>query len=95
MMTGPDDIPNRDILDALIGFQAAVAEKFDAVDARADGMRRDMNRRFDRVDRRFDEVDKRFFEVDKRFDEIDKRFDGLEARVKEIEPRRVRPQESD
>jgi hypothetical protein len=81
MMTGPNDIPNRDILDALIGFQAAVAEKFDAVDARADAMQRDMNRRFDLVDRRFDE--------------IDKRFDRLEARVKAIEPKRKRPRDRD
>ncbi len=81
MMTGSDDLSNRDILDALIGFQTAVAEKFDLVDARFERFERDINRRFDLVDNRFDELGERFDRLEMRVDSIDKRVGSIEGHL--------------
>jgi hypothetical protein len=49
--------------------------------AQLDGLRNEMNARFDAVDQRFDAVDHRFDGAERRFAAVDQRFDRLEAQV--------------
>jgi hypothetical protein len=42
-----------------------------------DGLRREMEGRFDAVNERFGSVNQRFDSIDKRFDSIDRRFDDM------------------
>ena len=78
-----------DLMAAVLALQDATAAGLSAlesrltvkVDSKIEGLRHEMNRRFDKVDLRFDEVDRRFAKVDLRFDEVDRRFDRLEGRV--------------
>jgi archaellum component FlaC len=56
-------------------------ERFDAVDARFDGM----DARFDGVDRRFDGMDARFDGMERRFDGTDARFDGMDRRMDDFD----------
>ncbi|MBE7549140.1 MAG: hypothetical protein HS127_19070 [Planctomycetia bacterium] len=46
-----------------------------------EGLRSEMNTRFESVDTKFDAVDKRFDAVDKRFESVDKRFDDLRSEM--------------
>jgi hypothetical protein len=87
MMTGPDDVPNRIILEKLDmltevtqGILVHIDRTQSKNEARFDRLERDMDRRFDLVDKRFDEVEKRFDEVDKRFGEVNVRLDRLQAK---------------
>ena len=54
------------------------------VDKRFDGIKSNMDKRFEQVDKRFEQVDKRFEQVDKRFDQVDKRFDQVDKRFEQI-----------
>jgi len=47
------------------------------VDKRFDGIKTDMDKRFEQVDKRFEQVDKRFEQVDKRFEQIIASIDRL------------------
>ncbi len=104
-----NDYTNADLMAAILDVRDAAAHnhanldrfevKLDAkIDSRIDGLRHDMNRRFDRIDQRFDDVyarfedvDARFDRMDARFDRMDERFDRLEDRVAAIEPHGHRP----
>ncbi len=98
MMTGPDDVPNRIILEKLDmltevtqGILVHIDRTQSKNEARFDRLERDMDRRFDLVDKRFDEVEKRFDEVEKRFDEVDKRFGEVNVRLDRLQAKRRRP----
>ncbi|MBZ0190673.1 MAG: hypothetical protein K8F34_03140 [Candidatus Kuenenia stuttgartiensis] len=49
-----------------------------------EGLRSEMNTRFESVDTKFDAVDKRFDAVDKRFESVDKRFDAVDKRFDDL-----------
>jgi septal ring factor EnvC (AmiA/AmiB activator) len=66
-------------------FGSTMNAKFDAVDARFDGLTMVMAQGFKQVDRRFEQVDRRFEQVDKRFEQVDKRFERLETRVDNLD----------
>ncbi len=69
------ELPER-----LAAFAARVDQRFEAVDARFDGI----DQRFEAVDARFDGIDHRFEAVDARFDGIDHRFDRMDTRLQAI-----------
>lgn len=47
-------------------------------------VRREMDKRFDKVDARFDKVDKRFDKVDERFEKVDERFERVDERFERV-----------
>ena len=68
----------QDQIDALNG---GLKDFRSDVDKRFDGIKSDMDKRFEQVDKRFEQVDKRFEQVDKRFDQVDKRFEQIIASI--------------
>ena len=64
-------------------FAARVDQRFEAVDARFDGI----DQRFEAVDARFEAVDARFDGLDQRLDRMDARFDGLDQRLDRMDVR--------
>ena len=71
-----------------VGKQGARLERLeDRMDAGFRDIRREMDRRFDKVDERFDKVDARFDKIDERFDKIDARFEKVDARFEAINGR--------
>ncbi len=56
-------------------------------DEKLDGLKQEMELRFDHVDQRFEHVDQRFKEVDRRFDELDKRLDKIDKRFEAFDMR--------
>jgi hypothetical protein len=72
-----DDYSGAALMAAILDLRDATANGFAQADQKADRLREDMNRRFDRVD--------------ERFDRMDERFDRLEDRVAGIEPHGQRP----
>jgi hypothetical protein len=79
-----DDYTKGDLMAAILNLRDAMMFGFERHDKYFDVLRRDINRRFDRVDDRFDRMDERF-------DRMDERFDRLEDRVAAIEPHGQRP----
>lgn len=60
---------------------------FDRVDAKIDGLRAEMNAKFDRVDTQFERVDTQFEMVDVKFERVNDRFDHLDRDVQAISKR--------
>ncbi len=50
-------------------------------DEKLDGLKQEMDLRFDYVDRQFEQVDKRFDKIEARLDTIDARFVRLDERL--------------
>ncbi|WP_117208696.1 hypothetical protein [Allorhizocola rhizosphaerae] len=57
-----------------------IADIGSRLDKKIDGLRDEMNTRFEQVDQRFEQVDQRFQAVDKRFEHIDQRFEAVDKR---------------
>lgn len=56
-------------------------------DDKLDGLKREMDLRFDHVDSQFAQVDRRFAQVDKRFEQVDRRFDQVDGRFDALQDR--------
>ena len=66
------------IMEAMLTFHQATAEKFDRIDARFEGI----DARFQRL---IEDMNRRFDRVDDRFDRMDARFDAFEGRTVQLE----------
>jgi hypothetical protein len=78
--------PENGILDAILNLHAFTERGLGMLDAKIDGIERDLGAKIDGLgdSLRF-EMNKRFDRVDQRFDRVDERFDRLEARVARLE----------
>jgi hypothetical protein len=87
-----NDYTSADLMAAILEVRDATAHGYarldEKIDAKVDGLRHEMNRRFDRL---LDDMDGRFARVNERFDRMDERFDRLEGRVATIAPHGPRP----
>jgi len=57
------------------------------VEKEVEGLRREINARFEAIDSKFDALDRRFEAIDRRFEAIDSKFDGVNARLEGIDKR--------
>lgn len=70
-------ITDREIIERLTQLEYGQKN----LEKQLEGLRSEMNTRFESVDTKFDAVDKRFDAVDKRFESVDKRFDDLRSEM--------------
>ena len=61
-------------------FGATMNAKFEAVDARFDGLAMAMTQGFEQVDKRFEQVDKRFERLESRVDDLDRDMQAIARR---------------
>ncbi len=78
-----NEYSSGDIMAAVLALQDATATGLSfletrlsaKIDSKVDGLRHEMNRRFDNVDLRFDEVDLRFDRLERRVGSLESRGD--------------------
>lgn len=66
------------------GFAAlaeSISRSFDYVGEQIQGLRSDVNERFERVDRRFEQIDARFREAEDRFQSVEMKILGVNNRI--------------
>ncbi len=51
------------------------------------GMEKELNQQFTKIDKKLDRIDQKFEQVDKRFDQVDKRFEQIDKRFEQIDER--------
>jgi len=56
----PEEVSNKDILDAMNAFAQSVQERFEQID-----------QRFEQIDQRFEQIDQRFEQIDQRFEGLE------------------------
>jgi septation ring formation regulator EzrA len=79
--------------DAVAKISAKIDEKIDGaigdlaimVEKGFQGMTKQMDEKFERVNTRFEQVDRRFEQVDVRFEQIDRKFEKIDVQFKRVD----------
>lgn len=76
-------ITDREIIEGLTQLEYGQKN----LERQLEGLRFEMNTRFETVDTKFESVDTKFEAVDKRFEAVDKRFDAVDKRFDAVDKR--------